>query len=144
MARRMPVQWMGALALTVVGQWWTVMNGWHPFPFVVAAILSHSWCSRGMPILRPTGGDGWVPMGPGMFLGGPPLRRASEDILWTCCTCAGSLSCGEGIRRSCGEVRGHSCTEETGRSWPGCGPTLDRWWTVGKDTAYRGRRQFGR
>ena len=39
MATRMPVQWMGALALTVVGQWWTVMNGWHPFPFVVAAIL---------------------------------------------------------------------------------------------------------
>ena len=36
---RMPVQWMGALALTVVGQWWTVMNGWHPLPFVVAAIL---------------------------------------------------------------------------------------------------------
>ena len=39
MATRMPVQWMGALALTVVGQWWTVMNGWHPFHFVVAAIL---------------------------------------------------------------------------------------------------------
>ena len=30
---------MGALALTVVGQWWMIMNGWHPFPFVVAAIL---------------------------------------------------------------------------------------------------------
>ena len=26
------VQWMGALALTVVGWGWTVMNGWHPFP----------------------------------------------------------------------------------------------------------------
>ena len=56
-------------------------------------------------ILWPTGGDGWVHMGPGMFLGGPPLRCVSEDILWTCCTCVGSLSCGEGIRRSCGEVK---------------------------------------
>ena len=37
MPRRMSVQWMGALALTVVGQGWAVMNGWHPFPFAVAA-----------------------------------------------------------------------------------------------------------
>ena len=49
MARRMPVQWMGTLALTVVGRGWTVMNGWHPFPVALvgqqgdAHPLAHRW-----------------------------------------------------------------------------------------------------
>ena len=61
----------------------------------------------------------------------PLARTCSGDILWTRCTCARSLSCGEGIGRSYGEVRGRSCGEETGQSWPGCGPTpglmVDGW-----------------
>ena len=46
------MQWMGALALTVMGQGWTVMNGRHPFPFTVAAESRPcSWGSKEMPIL---------------------------------------------------------------------------------------------
>ena len=46
------MQWMGVLALTIMGWGWIVMNGWHLFPFTVTVeSQSCSWGSKEMPIL---------------------------------------------------------------------------------------------